>query len=121
MEKKIFLEVSPQHIVNILEALAIYQDVALADKYKYIIDELFDTINEQLQLQGINIYKNKQHNLVSKFCQVTDLNINDLSTNTIDGIIIGVSDINGLIKVAISNNNQLDIIEVPLSSISNIK
>lgn len=121
MDKKIFLEVSPQHIVNILEALAIYQDVALADKYKHIIDELFNTINEQLQLQGINIYKNKQHNLVSKSCQVTNLDINDLSTDIINGIILGVSDIDGLIKVVISNNNQLEIIDVPLTSISNIK
>ena len=121
MDKKIFLEVSPQHIVNILEALAIYQDVALADKYKYIIDELFNIINEQLQLQGINIYKNKQHNLVGKSCQVTDLNINDLSTDIINGIILGVSDIDGLIKIAISNNNQLNVIDVPLTSISNIK
>lgn len=118
MEKKIFLEVSPQHIVNILEALAIYQDVALADKYKHIIDELFNTINEQLQLQGINIYKNKQHNLIGKSCQITDLNINDLSTNIINGIILGVSDIDGLVKVVISNNNQLEIIDVPLTSIT---
>ena len=118
MEKKIFLEISPQHIVNILEALAIYQDVALADKYKHIIDELFNIINEQLQLQGINIYKNKQHNLIGRSCQITDLNINDLSTNIINGIILGVSDIDGLVKAVISNNNQLEIIDVPLTSIS---
>ena len=118
MEKKIFLEISPQHIVNILEALAIYQDVALADKYKHIIDELFNIINEQLQLQGMNIYKNKQHNLIGRSCQITDLNINDLSTNIINGIILGVSDIDGLVKAVISNNNQLEIIDVPLTSIS---
>ena len=120
MEKKIFLEISPQHMINILEALAIYQDVALADKYKYIIDDLFNIINEQLQLQGINIYKNKQHNLIGKFCQVNDLNINDLSTNITQGVIIGVSDIDGLIKVLIDNNNKLEIIEVPFNLISNI-
>ena len=121
-EKKIFLEISPQYMVNILEALTIYQDVALSEKYKYIVEDLFNIINEQLQFQGINIYTNskKQHNLIGKFCQVNDLNINDLSISTIQGVIIGVSDIDGLIKVLISNNNKLEILDVPLNSISNI-
>ena len=121
MSKKIFLEISAQEMLFILESLSLYKDIILPDNYKDLINNLLSTINQQLQLQGINLYVNKeQTNLIGKSCIINDVNINDLSTNKLQGIIIGSSDIANLIKVVVNKNNALTVIDVPLNLIEKV-
>lgn len=142
--RNLFVQLSAQDILYILEALSVYQQLVLPEIYRPAIDDTVDAINSQLELQGINLYKstNKKNILIGSKCTTydvdncfipanvsksTDKELNDSrkvvvsdihsTAKLVEGVVIGASDIDGLIKVAISQNDKIKIIEVPYDSI----
>ena len=142
--KNLFVQLSAQDILYILEALSVYQQLVLPEIYRPAIDDTVDAINSQLELQGINLYKstNKKNILIGSKCTTYDVDncfipanvskstdnelndphkvvVSDIHTTArlVEGVVIGTSDIDGLIKVAISQDDKIKIIEVPYNSI----
>lgn len=142
--RNLFVQLSAQDILYILEALSVYQQLVLPEIYRPVIDNVVDAINSQLELQGINLYKsiNKKNILIGSKCTAYDVDncfipanvsksadnelndpckvvVNDIhaTARLVEGVVIGASDIDGLIKVAISQDDKIKIIEVPYDSI----
>lgn len=142
--RNLFIQLSAQDILYILEALSVYQQLVLPEIYRPAIDDTVDVINSQLELQGINLYKsiNKKNILIGSKCTTYDVDncfipanvsksadnelnnprkvvVNDIhaTAKLVEGVVIGASDIDGLIKVAISQDDKIKIIEVPYDSI----
>jgi hypothetical protein len=108
-DKKIFLEQTPQEVLNVLEALQFYKDSVVKPNYQYVIDNQLSKINTQLQLQNVNVYC-KQYNPDFKVGQVVEYDDHT-------AIVLSPSDKNSFIKIVISNNNKLEVIDVPIVSI----
>lgn len=141
--RNLFVQLSAQDILYILEALSVYQQLVLPEIYRPAIDDTVNAINSQLELQGINLYKsiNKKNILIGSKCTTYDVDncfipanvskstndksdsckvvVNDIHAiaRLVEGVVIGASDIDGLIKVAISQDDKMKIIEVPYNSI----
>ena len=109
--KELFLGLSAQDILYILESLTVYKLLMLPDNKKGDIDELMFSINTQLELEGINLYKsyNSKDMLINKKCTFTDLD----SDKILEGIVLGSSPVEGLIRVAYSKNDKLEIAYIP--------
>lgn len=106
MREKIFLEQTAQEMLNIVEALQFYKDNAVKPKYKNLIDEQLMEIGKQLQLQNINIFI-KDYEQEFKFGQVIEY-------ENEEAVIVGNSDEDNFIKIAISTDNKIEVIDVPL-------
>lgn len=113
LTNKLFFEFTSQEAINMIEALSVYKNLMLPDRYKPLIDVQLDKITEQLKLQEIDIFANEdtaQYTIGSKVI------IDDISGN-IEGIIIGASATENFFKVVISKDNKLEVIEVPTNLI----
>lgn len=116
-KENLLLSLSAQDILFVIESLSLYKDVAMSDQFKPAIDELLITISEQLELQGIKLYASdkQKSTIIGKKCTIPDI-----ANNQIEGIVLGSSDIDGLVKVVTCKNNRLEIIDIPLHIITNI-
>lgn len=119
----IFIQFSPQEILNCLEALTVYKDYMLPKQYKFLIDNQIEHINNQLSVQGINLYVSKETYSfkLGEMCYINDFNFADNKIKQQQCIVIGTSDTEDFIKVAIIDNDEFKIIEVPIIILSKIK
>lgn len=116
LKDKLFFEFSAQEILNILEALSVYKNLILAEKYRPYIDKQVHNIMNMLQVQGIDLFvKDDLPQLQIGKEVVIDIDLNQ--SNEINGILLGVSDIENLFKVAIIKDNKFEIIDVPINAI----
>ena len=106
MKDKIFLEQNAQDIYNIIDALQFYKDNAVMPQFNDFIDVQIQKIIAQIQVQGINIYKN-HHDPKIKFGE-------RVGYEGKQAIVVGMSEEAGFIKIAVANNNDLEIIDVPV-------
>jgi hypothetical protein len=113
MSDKIFLEQDSQCILNIVEALQFYRDNAVKPKFRKIIDEQLKDLGEQLKLQDINIFIKDMEPLFKYGDSVT------YEGKT--GVIVGLSNEDEFIEIAISNNGNIEKIEVPLVLINKVE
>ena len=106
MKDKIFLEQDSQEIYNIIDALTFYKDNAIMQDYCYLIEKQLKNIIGQIEVQGVNIYKNeKTPNF--KFGQ-------EVKYEDKDAIIVRMSNDEGFIGIAIIDNECLTVIDVPI-------
>lgn len=116
LKDKLFFEFSAQEILNILEALSVYKNLILAEKYRPYIDKQVHDIMNMLQVQGIDLFvKDDLPQLQIGKEVVIDIDLNQ--SNEINGILLGVSDIENLFKVATIKDNKFEIIDVPINAI----
>lgn len=106
MKTKILLNLEKQSILNIIEALHFYKDNAIKPKYKPIIDQELIEISKQLTLQGVNVLMNDRQPLLNFGQKVKFENQ--------DAYVLGMSNENEFVKIAIIEDNQLKDIEVPM-------
>lgn len=106
MKNKILLDLDKQSILNIIEALHFYKDNAIKPKYKPIIDDQLIEISKQLTLQGVSVLINERKPLLN-FGQKVKYEDND-------AYVLGMSNENEFVKIAIVENGKLKDIEVPL-------
>lgn len=110
MKDKIFLEQNAQEVYNIIDALQFYKDNAVKPKFKILIDKQIQNVVAQIQLQGINIYKN-DHEATFIFGEV-------VKYENKDAIIVQMSNEEGFVKVAIVDGESFKILDVPTVLIS---
>ena len=106
MPRDINLELNMQDVINIVEALDLYKRLVMPKRFRLLVSFELDKITNQLKKQDVNLYKNESDDI-----QIGDkVNYNDELT----GYCIGASDDDGMIKVVISTDNEVSIIEVPI-------
>lgn len=103
---KVFIQQTPQEIMNIIESLQFYKDNAVQPRYRHLIDLQINEISKQLQLQNINIYV-KENDQQFNFGDVVNYEGESV-------LIIGMSNDNNFIKIARCVNNCFEKIDVPL-------
>jgi hypothetical protein len=100
------IEQDKQEILFIIEALQLYKDIAIKPKYSEMIEKQIDKIVDQLQIQGISIYK-KDYESEYKIGDIINYNCED-------ALVIGTSNKDCFIKIAISSDKGIiEIIDVP--------
>ena len=103
MDRKLNLELNKNQILNIIESLTYYKDI-IKPQYKSIIDAQMNEINRQLQLQGVSILQHYNEPI---------LKIGDIvNIENMKAVIIGESDKDEFVKVAISPKFIID--DVPI-------
>jgi len=106
MPRDVNLELNMQDIINIVEALDLYKRLVLPKRFRPLVSFELDKITNQLKKQDVNLYKNQSEDI-----QIGDkVNYN----NEQIGFCIGTSDDDGMIKLVISIDNEVSIIEVPI-------
>ena len=110
----IYFQFSPQEVLNCLEALHIYREYFLPKKYQGLIDYQVNNINEQLAIQGINLYISDEESTfkIGDICYITDSNQ--------QCIIIGASKTENFINVAVFDN-EFKILDIPITLLSKEK
>ena len=111
-DNKLFFEFSSQEILNIIEALTLYKEVMLPEKYRSLIDDEIKHIIEMLKVQNIDTFASNE-------------NINNIGSFILAdgqlGILLKASETEGFFKVAVIEDNQLKIIEVPFTLIKKVE
>lgn len=106
MPRDVNLELNMQDVINIVEALDLYKRLVMPKRFRPLVSFELDKITNQLKKQDVNLYKNESDDI-----QIGDkVNYND----ELIGYCIGASDDDGMIKVVISTDNEVSIIEVPI-------
>lgn len=106
MKNTIIIEQNPQQILNIIQSLSLFRDIAVKPKFKYIVDEQLKDLIYQLENQKINIFSNE---LEYKY-QIGK----EVKYENKKAYIVGTSDENEFIKICISENNEVNVIDVPI-------
>ena len=110
MNDVLILKQNIQESLNIIEALQFYKDNAIKPMYKPLIEQQLQKLALQLEIQNVTVYVNDLHSSLIFGEKVKFQNS--------DAVIVGVSDDEGLIKIAISEDNRIKILEVPLILLS---
>lgn len=111
MNEKIIIQQNKQQLLNLIEALHFYKDNVIRPKYKDLINNQIESIALQLKVQNINILVN---DCKAKF------NFGDIVYyENNEAIIVGMSDDDEFIKIAVVNNNKFEIIDAPIVLINN--
>lgn len=105
MKDKIFLEQDAQEIYNIIDALHFYKDNAVRPNYRPLIERQLKNVIAQIQLQGVNIYKNEQ---TPKFVFGESVKYEGK-----DAIIIRMSNDEGFVGIAVVDGESFKVIDVP--------
>lgn len=113
MKEKIFLEQSAQQLLNILEALHFYRDNAIKPKYHEIINKQLEDISQQVKLQNIEIF---MKNYDPEFIFGQEVIYEDKTA-----VVIGMSDADDFVKIAVAENNKMEVIEVPIVLIDKVR
>jgi hypothetical protein len=108
----IILKQDMQKILNIVEALHFYKDNAVKPKYKIVIEEQLVEIAKQLQIQNVSVYVN---DLKPRF-KFGD----EVVYEGRNAIIVGMSNEDDFVKIALCENNTLKTLDVPIVLLSNI-
>ena len=103
---KIFLEQTPQLMLNIIEALTFYRDNAVVPKFRELITKQINMIYDQLAVQKIEIFINNnvksQLNFGEEFIYENE-----------PAIVVGLSEQEGFVKIATILGNKFNIIDIP--------
>ena len=109
-KNKVFLEQDPQQILNIIESLTFFRDNAIMPKYKELITKQINNIYDQLNLQKIELFINDKTEIKWNFGEHVSYEDNE-------AMIVGISNQENYIKIAIIENSKFKIIDVPFSLI----
>jgi hypothetical protein len=113
MEDKIMIQQTKKQMLTIVEALQFYRDNAIKPKYKEEIDKQLYNIAAQLQVQNINVFVTQG---AVKFNFGEKVKYEDTTA-----IVVGMSDENEFIKIAIAVDNEIQTIDVPIVLIEKIE
>lgn len=104
----IYFQFSPQEVLNCLEALTVYNKYFLPKKYQGLINYQLHNMNEQLDMQGIHLYISNDDSTfkIGDICYIIDSNQ--------QCIIIGASETENFVNVAIYNN-EFEILDIPIA------